>query len=247
MALLEKVYNSRLTLREVLKDEWSTEVINDVSMEELEIMYNNQNDKSIMGSGCNFTLYNRKIPSHKLHVIYYNFPQLHLTGPKINKTCCDKLTAMYKQDGIEADDDENMFEKENINLKDVLILAPNINQYLSHIKTIFNRKNGFNDFKQAEIKEYTRWVDDIHIVEKDTLTIKYLHFNHTHFPITFDRNGKDQLINQSWIAKNQNYLGTYNQTYFALKQFITLINKLKEDNNNKIFNYLIHNFLWKKF
>ncbi|MDB4612144.1 membrane protein insertase YidC [Flavobacteriaceae bacterium] len=88
--------------------------------------------------------------------------------------------------------------------------------------------NGFNNFKQAEIKEYTRWVDDIHIVEKDTLTIKYLHFNHTHFPITFDRNGKDQLTNKSWIAKNQNYLGTYNQTYFALKQFITLINKLKE-------------------
>ena len=41
--------------------------------------------------------------------------------------------------------------------------------------------NGFNNFKQAEIKEYTRWVDDIHIVEKDTLTIKYLHFNHYSF------------------------------------------------------------------
>lgn len=88
--------------------------------------------------------------------------------------------------------------------------------------------NGFNNFKQAEIKEYNRWIDNIHNVKKDTLTIKYLHFNHTHFPITFDRNGKDQMNNQSWIVKNQNYLGTYNQTYFALKQFIALINKLKE-------------------
>ena len=30
MSLLEKVYNSRVTLREILKEEWSTEVINDV-------------------------------------------------------------------------------------------------------------------------------------------------------------------------------------------------------------------------
>ena len=56
---------------------------------------------------------NLKIRPHKLHIIYYNFPQLHLTGPKINKTCCDKLTALYKQDGIEADDEDSMFEKED--------------------------------------------------------------------------------------------------------------------------------------
>jgi hypothetical protein len=47
MHLLEKVYQSRLTLKDVLMSEWDTSVINDVSMKELEIMYNNQNDKTI--------------------------------------------------------------------------------------------------------------------------------------------------------------------------------------------------------
>ena len=74
MSLLEKVYNSRVTLREILKEEWSTDVINDVSMKELEIMYNNQNDKSIMGSGCNFTLSNRKIHPINFMLFITTFP-----------------------------------------------------------------------------------------------------------------------------------------------------------------------------
>ena len=76
-------------------------------------MYNEQNDKSVMNKGCNVSLSNLKIPSHKLHIIYYNFPLTSFSRPKINKTCCDKLTAMYKQDGIEADDEDTMFEKED--------------------------------------------------------------------------------------------------------------------------------------
>ena len=46
---------------------------------------------------------NKALPSHKLHVIYYNFPELHRTGTKINKSCCDKLTALYRNDGIDGD------------------------------------------------------------------------------------------------------------------------------------------------
>ena len=53
MHLLEKVHNSRLTLKQILSEEWDTSVINEVSLKELEIMYNQQNDKSIMNSGCN--------------------------------------------------------------------------------------------------------------------------------------------------------------------------------------------------
>ena len=37
MHLLEKVYNSRLTLKEILSNEWDTSIINDVSLKELEI------------------------------------------------------------------------------------------------------------------------------------------------------------------------------------------------------------------
>ena len=47
---------------------------------------------------------------------------------------------------------QTLFEKEDINLNDVLVLAPNINQYLSHIKTVFGRQNGFNDFKVHDVE-----------------------------------------------------------------------------------------------
>ena len=110
MHLLEKVYKSRITLKELLSGEWNTDVIQDVSLKELEIMYNTQNDNAYVNSGCNITLHNLKIPSHKLHVIYYNFPELHRSGTKVNKTCCDKLLSYYKKEGFE---DDYLFEKED--------------------------------------------------------------------------------------------------------------------------------------
>ena len=200
MSLLEKVYNSRLTLKGVLSGEWDTSVINDVSMKELEIMYNNQNVKSIMGSGCNFTLTNLKIPSHKLHIIYYNFPQLHLTAPKINKTCCDKLTAMYKQDGIEADDDENMFEKEDSIL--VIINEPVSENIQSNIETMYHKgldelSSGLNPVLEQEMKENKfdmskYYFRNVHIFFIDTLYRNLL--NHDLVPIHIAIRDKEEII-----------------------------------------------------
>ena len=177
MHLLEKVHNSRLTLKQILSEEWDTSVINEVSLKELEIMYNQQNDKSIMNSGCNFTLTNLKIPSHKLHVIYYNFPQLHLTGPKINKTCCDKLTAMYKQEGIENDDEDNLFDKEDSLL--VIINEPVSENIQTNIETMYHKgldelSGGLNPDIVKEMKENKFEMDkyyfrNVHIFFIDTL------------------------------------------------------------------------------
>lgn len=110
MHLLEKVHKSRFHLKQLLENEWNTDIINDVSLKELKIMYSTQNDNAYIDSGCNFTLTNLKIPSHKLHVIYYNFPELHRSGTKINKTCCDKLTSYYEKEGF---DDDYLFKKED--------------------------------------------------------------------------------------------------------------------------------------
>ena len=79
-----------------------------------------------------------------------------------------------------------------------------------------------------EISEYTRWVNNLNFNNKDTLSIKYLHFLHTHFPVRIDRNGVVRSENKSWMESNQNEKGIYNQTYFALTQFVDLINKLKK-------------------
>ena len=79
-----------------------------------------------------------------------------------------------------------------------------------------------------EINEYARWVNYLNLNNKDTLSIKYLHFLHTHYPVRLDRNGVVRSENKSWMESNQNEKGIYNQTYFALTQFVDLINKLKE-------------------
>ena len=97
MHLLEKIYYSRKTLRELLDNEWTVDTIQDSIFKRIrDNVYQSKND-SYIDSGCNLTLNNKFIPSHKLHIIYYNFPELHRTGTKINKTCCDKLTALYKK------------------------------------------------------------------------------------------------------------------------------------------------------
>ena len=47
------------------------------------------------GSACNFTLYHKYIPSHKLHVVYYNFPELGRPHTKITKDCAKKVQNLY--------------------------------------------------------------------------------------------------------------------------------------------------------
>jgi DNA-directed RNA polymerase subunit H (RpoH/RPB5) len=201
MHLLDKVYNSRKTLKEILKDEWDVSPINDVSLKELEIMYNQHNDKAIMSSGCNITVSNLKIPSHKLHIIYYNFPQLHLTGAKINKTCCDKLTNMYKQEGIESSDDDNLFNKEDSLL--VIINEPVSENIEKNIETMYHKgldelRNGVDPNLQKEMKDNdfemsNYYFRNVHIHFIDTLYRNLL--NHDlvphHIPIR-----KKEEINQ---------------------------------------------------
>jgi DNA-directed RNA polymerase subunit H (RpoH/RPB5) len=188
MHLLEKVYKSRLILKELLSNEWDTDIIHDVSLKELEIMYTTQNDNSYVNSGCNFTLTNSNIPSHKLHIIYYNFPELHRSGTKINKTCCDKLTSLYQKDGFESDD--TPFEKEDSLL--IIINEPITDSIETSVENMFLK--GQNElFKyelspsiQKEMKENkfnmeTNYFRNVHIFHLDTLTRNLL--KHSYVPI----------------------------------------------------------------
>jgi YidC/Oxa1 family membrane protein insertase len=104
------------------------------------------------------------------------------------------------------------------------IIANIINPILVNLNLLSS--SNYND--DIEIKEYARWVDHLNITERDTLSLKYLHFLHTHFPVRLDRNGVVRSDNKRWMELNQNEKGSYNQTYFALTQFVDLINKLKE-------------------
>ena len=195
MHLLEKIFNNRKLLKQLLKDEWDTNVINDISLEELEIMYTSENDNNYINSGCNFTLSNLKIPSHKLHIIYYNFPELNKTGTKVNKTCCDRLNVMYKNDDYENDD--YMFEREDSLL--VIINEPVSESMKKSIETMYLKnqeilnKQGISDnIKQEMIHNKfpvkLNYFRNIHLFGINSLIINLL--NHrlvpTHIPIRDD-------------------------------------------------------------
>lgn len=65
-------------------------------------------------------------------------------------------------------------------------------------------------------------------VSTSNYSVRYMHFMHTHFPVDFDKHGNMRSTSKEWHDNNQNYLGLYNQTVFALKQATDFINKLKK-------------------
>lgn len=97
--------------------------------------------------------------------------------------------------------------------------------YQNHKGQTWDKKYLFND------GDYKALINNLYIDEgTDTLILKYFHFGHTHFPVDFDKSGHYRSDDEIWHKKNQNYLGLYNQTYYALRQFADLIRKLKELN-----------------
>jgi DNA-directed RNA polymerase subunit H (RpoH/RPB5) len=177
MHLLEKVFHSRNTLKELLSNEWYTDIIHDVSLKELEIMYNSQNENAYINSGCNFTLTHLKIPSHKLHIIYYNFPELHRSGTKINKTCCDKLNSLYQTDGFDSYD--TPFEKEDSIC--IIINEPVSETIETSVENMFLK--GQNELMKYDLSEAIQkemktnkisrkksYFRNVHIFHIDTLT-----------------------------------------------------------------------------
>tara|TARA_B100000686_G_scaffold351899_1_gene452088 strand:+ start:167 stop:931 length:765 start_codon:yes stop_codon:yes gene_type:complete len=106
---LLKIKKTRDNLRKDLESEWDTSVIIDLSELELEKLYTSKQSKNVklsfgVASVCNFTLEHKFITNHKLHVIYYNFPELGNPPIKITKTCEQKVSALYTDKVIEPED-----------------------------------------------------------------------------------------------------------------------------------------------
>ena len=108
MELIRNINNSRKVLKKYLQDEWDTSSINDYSDTEVEQMYKMKHKNNIINFGkassFNMILSHREIPSHKLHIIYYNFPELNSPPPKITKMCGEKMSSLYSSEIIGYED-----------------------------------------------------------------------------------------------------------------------------------------------
>lgn len=215
MHLLDKVYNSRNTLREILNDEWNTEPIIDLSVKELEILYSTKSDSVILDSGCNFTLEHNKIPSHKLHVIYYNFPELHRSGTKINKTCADKLTALYKKEGF--DNEDAIFDKEDSLL--IIINEPVSDSIQKSIETMYLK--GQNELLLSDLSDNIKTE-----MKKSKHNLNMSYFRNVHiFHIDTIVNNllKHKLVPKHEVIRDNNVISTIFEQTNSNPQLLPII------------------------
>jgi len=106
---VSKINRSRYNLKKYLESEWKTDDIKDYSDMEIEKLYRTSKPTSSdiyfgNASSCNFTVYHKKIPNHRLHIIYYNFPELGSPAVKVTKTCSEKIHNLYKEGDIQRED-----------------------------------------------------------------------------------------------------------------------------------------------
>ena len=109
MDIINKITKSRKLLIKYLEKEWDTNSIPTYSNKEIEKLYSSklQKDSELSfgrASACNFTLNHKLIPSHKLHVIYYNFPELNSAPLKVTKACANKMMSLYTKELIDPED-----------------------------------------------------------------------------------------------------------------------------------------------
>lgn len=108
MSYVNKINKSRSLFKKFLESEWDVSVISDYSDEEIEKLYNLKNSKNSLSFGkagnLNITLEHSNIKGHKLHIIYYNFPEINSPPLKITKQCADKINKLYIEELIEPED-----------------------------------------------------------------------------------------------------------------------------------------------
>ena len=92
-------------------------------------------------------LKHKLIPSYKLHVIYYNFPEIGKTSSKITKSSCDKIEALYSSEIISPHDSiimiindeiseslQNSFDALNVRLQNDLEISDINEKVVSEMK-----------------------------------------------------------------------------------------------------------------
>jgi DNA-directed RNA polymerase subunit H len=177
---IKKINQSRYNLTKYLSDEWKTQGIKEYSDIEIAKIY--KSSQHVKGgihfgaaSGCNISLYHKLIPSHQLHIIYYNFPEIGQPSVKINKMCADKLNKLYSDEIIQPDDSII-----------VVLLNPVPETLENSIEELYNMgqeeliQNNLNEVIHSENEKlnedkYTNFhFKNIHVYHLDTLSIDIL-------------------------------------------------------------------------
>ena len=120
MNSVQKINKTRYSLKEMLKDEWNTSTIADLSFQEVEVMFSTQLAKNSQlntlgnSAACNITINHKYIPSFRLHIVYYNFPEVGSQTSKVTKSICDKILNLYKKEYFNFEDSVFVIINDNV-------------------------------------------------------------------------------------------------------------------------------------
>ena len=224
MNIVDKVTATRNTIKDILTEEWDTSSIADLTTSEVEKMYSLPSSKvnSLtpfgVATGCNFTLKHKSIPSYRLHIIYYNLPEIGRLNSKVTKSACEKLNRLY-QEGI-------------VNKEDSLFVIVNdaISESLEESFYDLN-VNLQTSFEMMELNENI--VDEMkesgHVLGKK-------HFRNVHI---FDINSLTNNILNHRLVPNHRPIRKKDEINKVLDKCNCLINQLPVINKNDIISKLI--------
>ena len=164
MNIIKKITQSRFILKEYLKDEWDISTIQDYSENEISKMYSTKKDAEITfgeASGCNFSVNHKELHWHKLHIIYYNFPEIGKAPVKITKDCAKKIDKLY----------ETILEPEDSVI--VIITEPITANLCDAFEECYKQGQIYleNHGQDHDLKDYSlRHLRNIHIFQLNHLT-----------------------------------------------------------------------------
>jgi len=206
---IHKINQTRYNLKKYLSDEWNVSEIKDYSDSEIDQLYrsnNSINENLAFGSaaGCNLSLNHKDIPSHKLHIIYYNFPDIGKPPIKVTKTCSDKIDNLYKSESIAPEDSLIiiLYNKIPINLEtsiDKLFNTGQENMLVNGLSDDIKKENINTGNKYT----YSHFLN-IHLYELNSLSIDIL--QHRAIPdhkCIRDKDEIDKILSKSNATINQ--------------------------------------------
>ena len=177
---IRKISQSRTNLKKYLSDEWSVGGMKDYSDKEIEKLYkSSQHVKSGVhsgaASGCNITLHHKFVPSHRLHIIYYNFPEIGRPSVKINKQCAEKINKLYEENIIAKEDSIIVILMNPVpeNLEKAIEVSYNVGQEELRAESLSENVHSENE-NLNENKYTNHHFKNIHIYHLDTLSIDIL-------------------------------------------------------------------------
>ena len=122
MDLIQKIVKSRITLKQILSEDYNTDNLPIYSVDEMDKLYKLQltsdsplKELGINGLACHFTVKHRILDKHELHIYYYNFPKIGENTTKINRTIANKINKLYDEKIIKETDSIFIILNESIN------------------------------------------------------------------------------------------------------------------------------------